>query len=152
MTWKKIKGHENYSVSDTGLIRNNNTGRIRKGIPNYHGYLRVLLDQKQIRIHRAVALAFLPNPLNKPQVNHKNGDKTDNRVENLEWVTDEENRQHAINVLGVPEQAKTLLCVETGVIYKSIGEAGRSLGMTPEQFRKKVKEQKTVRGFHWKFL
>lgn len=96
MNWKDIEGYEGlYQVSDEGqvislVIDSHRRGRILKPMKTHKGYLNVdLVDKdgvkKSFRIHRLVAQAFLPNPLNLPQVNHKNEDKTDNRVENLEW-------------------------------------------------------------------
>lgn len=70
-----------------------------KHLPTRCGYLRVgfPIDNKvkYISIHRLVAIAFIPNPENKPEVNHKDGDKTNNRVDNLEWVTSSENQLHS---------------------------------------------------------
>lgn len=77
-----------------------------KGSADHKGYLTVNLYQKTVevgkyvcknyKVHRLVAIAFIPNPENKAQINHINGLKSDNRVENLEWCTNYENRQHAI--------------------------------------------------------
>ena len=60
------------------------------------GYLRMRIDKKQHMVHRIIAECFIPNPDNLPEVNHKNMDKTDNRVENLEWCTSRQNKQHQV--------------------------------------------------------
>lgn len=92
-TFKKIEEFSNYSISNLGNVRNDKTGRILKTYTKPSGYMQVQLGRKTIPqyIHRLVAKAFIPNDDNKPQVNHKNGIKCDNKVENLEWVTASEN-------------------------------------------------------------
>jgi len=96
--WKKISGYENYSVSNLGRIRNDKTGLMQNQYLS-NKYFLVCLSQgrkwKMFRAHRLVAMAFVPNPENKPCINHKNLNKTDNRVENLEWCTQNHNMSHA---------------------------------------------------------
>lgn len=93
MEWKIISDKPNYSVSTNGDIKNNKTGRILKLHLGTSGYLQVMLGRKTtpLYVHRLVAKAFIDNPAKLPQVDHKNGNKTDNRVENLRWVSVSEN-------------------------------------------------------------
>ncbi len=93
--WRKIEGHENYSASTFGRIRNDRNGYILRPL-NPTGYCTVSLDKKGCYIHRIIAGTFLPNPDNKPMVNHKDGNRRNNRVSNLEWATQSENIQHAV--------------------------------------------------------
>lgn len=111
--WKKLD--DSYFISSNGIIKSINRkvifynfnktkikrkskGKILSPMDNGHGYLYIHLGRKtRDYIHRLVAKAFIPNLQNKRCINHKNGIKTDNRVENLEWVTDSENQIHSKN-------------------------------------------------------
>lgn len=142
MNWKKIKGFEGvYEVSDSGVIRSVDRyvshskgrqlkkGKIIKSFKNQNGYLLVTLQSKGIRkafqVHRLVCHAFNKNPLNKPQVNHIDGDKLNNKISNLEWCTASENMKHAYDngLKKMPDNRKGVKCLNNGVVYGSIKEA-----------------------------
>ncbi|AMQ66635.1 HNH endonuclease [Bacillus phage Shbh1] len=94
--WVKIKGHEEfYEVSDLGKVRNINTGRVLKPFRNYRGYYAVDLgfeNRKRVPVHRLVIESFNPEGrFEGAEVDHVDGDKGNNRLSNLEWVTHEEN-------------------------------------------------------------
>lgn len=115
--WKGIQGYEFHEVSNLGRIRSLDRyvksclgrtriakGRILTLTKTKKGYLICNLVGKTFLVHRLVADAFIPNPLNKPFINHKKGIKTDNRVEKIEWCTSKENTTHAIKTgLFVPK-------------------------------------------------
>lgn len=98
--WKDIPNtNGQYKVSDTGKVMTAKTGRILTPAIDERGYERVCLFKvdrnRRFKVHRLVASAFIPNPDGKKQVNHKDGDKRNNCVSNLEWATNEENMSHS---------------------------------------------------------
>lgn len=98
--WRDMVGHEDlYKISNLGQIYSKLVDRIVKSSYDYAGYkIRTHKSGGKCfvtKVHRAVALAFLPNPENKPYVNHENGVKDDNRLCNLSWVTASENQKHS---------------------------------------------------------
>lgn len=96
--WIEIKGYGGlYEVSDLGNVRNSD-GKLKKLYLNERGYLKVGLwmagKRRNWRVNRLVAEAFIPNPMNLAEVNHKSRVKTDNSVSNLEWMDSKANKQH----------------------------------------------------------
>ena len=96
MVWIGISKH--YEASTDGHIRNKNTKHVLKEFAGKDGYLRTQFDGKTQTVHRVIAKAFLAFESGKDFVNHKDGDKTNNAVENLEWCTRSENMEHAYKI------------------------------------------------------
>lgn len=182
--WRDIPGFEGrYQVSTLGNVKslprrvNNHTGTLmvkEKIIRQRHdlkGYMRVdLVDnqgkRKYLGVHRLVAMAFIPNPENKPQINHVDGRKDNNVLDNLEWVTNAENQKHAYRTglnyvtgrAGKPKRAVLQINPVTKEIvneYPSIADAAKAVGCKTssnigECCRGKY-GRKTICGYEWKF-
>ena len=110
--WKKIEEFPTYSISENGDIKNDKTGKLKKTHHDKYGYVCCRLynnyRNRELKVHRLIAKAFIENPENKPYINHINGIKDDNRIENLEWCTAQENNDHAWNVLDSEERRKKM--------------------------------------------
>lgn len=161
--WMPITGLESlYEVSNIGRVRNKK-GHIILPHKSAKGYWRLALhkDKKtyNFKVHRLVALAFIPNPENKPYINHKNEIKTDNRVENLEWVTALENRNYGTGDIRKTQYGKRpvmMLDAHTGKKMKhfeSISAAARYVGGNPFCIAAVcAKRQKTSAGYKWRYI
>lgn len=152
---KPIPGFEDYFVNIIGQVKSTKKNKVRwlKPYTEKDGYKIVNLyangKMKAHKVHRLVAQAFIPNPESKPQVNHIDGNKADNRVRNLEWCTVAENKQHSYSTLGVG-RIKKVRCVETGIVYESGRAAGRILNIRRESISDVLRGvQKTAGGYHW---
>ena len=89
--YRKIKGFENYSVSNLGNVRNDITGRIFKTCLDKYGYKRITINHKTFKVHRLVAKEFIPNPENRNCIDHIDNIRTNNNITNLRWVTSQQN-------------------------------------------------------------
>lgn len=136
-------------------------GRILKTHQKQHNYDSVILSSNPVKryyVHRLVAMAFIPNPENKRDVNHKNGNTKDNRVENLEWTTHKENSEHARDVLGLlknKDKAKKVFCVELNKNFDSMCAACRFLGDYGQKgggIGTAIKTGCKVKGYHWRYI
>lgn len=166
--WKDIKGYEGiYQVSTFGRVRSfRQSGPRGKIVDTPHllkaciantGYPTVRLSDiynntVDKNVHRLVAETFIPNPENKRTVNHISGDKTDNRVENLEWTTDKENIIHGHKNGLYTKHQKRVRCIETGEIFISGAEAARSLNYGSGTFFKRIRRGEPVRGYHFEYV
>lgn len=171
--WRQV-GNTKYSVSNTGLIRNDKTNRLLSLRTYNGGYVRATLclgkhaKGKTVLVHRIVAQAFLPNPQNKPTVNHIDGDKTNNNVSNLEWATVSENQLHRFHVLhkyysdelmadlterSAAKRRRPIRCVETGAEYRSIRDAAEKSGVDYGNIGNCARgKYKQAGGFTWEFV
>jgi hypothetical protein len=132
---EQIKDFEGYFIYEDGRVWNDRLGRFLKVGFDKYGYCRVTLvsDKQYTRfMHRLIAEAFIPNPKNKPQVNHINGVKHDNRIVNLEWATASENTQYAFDTgLKNSDSSKVeIVNTLTGQVYDSVKEAAEKEGVS----------------------
>ena len=136
--WKPVKDFESiYEVSSFGSVRRLDNQRLITPFAIGHGYMQIKLRKpggyrKNLYVHRIVANAFIQNPLNLREVNHIDGNKENNCVSNLEWVTPHQNRVHCYHVLNrqIGFKKVPVKCVETGVFYPSILLAEKETGAT----------------------
>ncbi len=103
--WRKIPGFEEYEVSSEGCVRGGRWGHSKTPSTDKDGYLLIGLynadkKQKTVRVHRLVALAFIPNPENKPEIDHIDRNKSNNLIHNLRWVDDSEQAINRNNFIG----------------------------------------------------
>lgn len=136
--WKDIPGYEGlYVVSTLGKVKNKRTDKILKPMHNGNNYFQVEIRKngvpKRCLVHRLVAQSFFSDFSTDLEINHKNGDKADNRLCNIELVTRSENLIHRTYDLGVPvamNPIRAVKCIDTGVVYRSIHEAARAVKTT----------------------
>jgi hypothetical protein len=141
-----------YFISNLGNVKNSR-GTILKQTTCKKGYKKISIGnpRKSYKVHRLVALMFIENELNKSQVNHINGIKNDNRVENLEWMTNQENCIHAWQngfkenqrILLSNLKKKIVLDLQTGIFYDSIQEYTKIKNVPLSSFYYKLKNNNT---------
>lgn len=163
--WRDIEGYE-------GLYQVSNLGRVKslkyRGHEGCIGILTPRLDGKEYetvalykggkvrntKIHRLVAQAFIPNPNNYPQVNHKDEDKTNNNVDNLEWCTNEYNHNYGTRNERVAKSlSKKVICITTGEIFNSMREACRKYDINTGRMTECCQgKRKTAGGYKWEYF
>ena len=181
-----ILGHEEYGINMRGEIINYKTGKAKKAFVNFNGYYRVELwkNNKKYRyyLHSLIAITFIPNPKNKPCVNHIDGNRLNNNISNLEWVTYSENVQHAYDTklrLPIKHSIETKLKLreinlgkklstetkakmkinrgkkvisEDGRIFNSATDAALSLGLSIKSVSNSIQNNYKCGGTKWKYL
>lgn len=165
---ESINGFEEYQIDTNGVIYNKN-GSIKKYSLNPKGYCIVNFivngKRKGFQVHRLVALQFIPNPNNLPQVNHIDGNKQNNSVKNLEWCSREENMRHSFDVLHrKPSHTREIIGINksTGEVifrFNSLADAGRYFSnggnyriFQGSIFRALNGKRKTYKGCYWEYV
>lgn len=169
---KDIVGFEGfYSIDEYGNVYSNSSGSgVRKGIRkpsvDKDGYNCMILCNKYkktaIKIHRVVAQLYIPNPLNKPCINHIDGNKQNNHISNLEWCTRSENSKHAYDTglrkptdwtTKIHSSSKKVMCIETEEVFDSINIASKKKNIASSSIRHNISGRyKNAGGFTWKLI
>lgn len=174
--WRDVVGFSNYEVSNNGEVRGKRFGIVRKPVDNGCGYYVISLwsgnTQKRKKVHRLVAEAFLERANEMLVVNHKNGNKHDNRVENLEWITQKENLRHAFETglkpitekqreaakKNMKQNAKNFVRRVQSIDangnveeFASVKDAANSVGVTPAAIVKSCKGERKCKGKEWTY-
>lgn len=167
--WKPIRGFEGlYVINPDGQIKNIRTGHIKAKTFDGGGYLTVTLTlpelkvkSKRLRLHRLMAIAFIPNPNNLPVVNHIDRNRTNNTISNLEWCTQKDNINHSISIIGEWRRGRKNLnpvCNPVTAIlpdgrlidYQSRCEAARQLKLSDGRIGVCIRENRLYKGILFK--
>lgn len=162
--WKDIKDFPNYEVSNMGRVRNKLTGNMIHQQVRKRGYVKVQLwrnGKDYTRdVHRLVAISFLGYKEGL-EVNHIDGDKSNNRINNLEWCTRKENVQHSVKTglftPKAPEPQRTpIRIIETGEVFDSISDCAKSIDSSPINIanclRDEIHDHHTAKGYHFEYV
>lgn len=155
-----ISGYETfcgkYFVLSTGDVWSRYKKGLLKPYLNPDGYLIVDLrdgeNRKQVKVHRLVAQAFIPNPDNLATVNHKDENKINNDVSNLEWMSVGDNVRYGTGIQrNAISRQKAVICVETGEIYPSVTAAAKAINGNPSNISSGCKYGWAHHGYHWEY-
>ena len=171
--WKDIKGYEGlYKISNYGNVYSLHTDRyLKPGVNNKTKYFAVCLYKNGVyitkKIHRLIAEHFIPNPDNKPCIDHIDGNRQNNKISNLRWVTHKENHNNPITkvkhtklrkrkktnaISWFKKMSKPVICIEANALFTSVNEAGRALNIDARKICQVCKGKiQTIGGYHWKY-
>lgn len=152
--WREIPGYDGkYYISNFGQVYTLKTNKLLKQNYNTTGYLHLALSHKgkmkTCKIHRLVAIAFIPNPNNKNEVNHIDGVKENNHVDNLEWNTSDENLDHAVMMGKIKKRTpimRTDLRTNEVVVYRSIADGVKDLYPQYKNLKTRAERRKFING------
>lgn len=153
-----IRGYEGlYAITSCGKVWSYKRKKFLSQRLDRYGYLLVNLSKdgvaKTYLVHRLVAETYIPNPLGLPQVNHRSENKTENHINNLEWISVKDNVNYGTrNERAARANSKPVHCVELDRVFPSIKAAAKELGTYEQSIIGCCKgKQKTARGYHWEY-
>lgn len=151
-----VENYSSYGITENGQVWSYKSNKFLSQRYDKYGYLRVTLmnDDKKMKtelVHKLVALAYIPNPDGKETVNHKDENKENNCVSNLEWMTRQENLNYGTRGQRQSDKvSKPVRCIETGIIYKNTLVASKEIGISATSIYNCINgKSKTAGGFHW---